>query len=268
VPDGLGPPFLLRKICGMVEFYDNGCYNYRMTEELKLLRKASQKEMDFYYKILYPIQDRVLEKIQSKGFYLTGDTPLSRFYFHHRFSDDLDFFYDGFNFPKEDFNLSYREILFNLEKIFDQIEVAIDGEFFKRIFVTANNTVLKIEFVYENYKTVGEKKKFKGGLIDSKENICANKIGTVSDRRMTKDFLDLFFLLKEIQLEQAVKWSELKRVPPDYEGLMIATGDLLKNPYAIEGEILTIQPVDNKEFISFTKKLIGELLGYAKTRNL
>jgi predicted nucleotidyltransferase component of viral defense system len=207
----------------MVEFYGNGCYNYPMTEELVLLRKATQKEMDFYYKILYPIQDRVLEKIQSKGFYLTGGTPLSRIYFHHRFSDDLDFFYDGFKFPKEDFNFSYREILYNLEKIFDKIEVSIDGDFFKRIFVTANNTVLKIEFVYENYKTVGEKNEFKGVLIDSKENICANKIGTVSDRRMAKDFLDLFFLLKEIQLEQAVKWSELKRVPPD----------LLKIPFEI-----------------------------------
>ncbi len=27
-----------------VEFYGNGCYNYRMTEELKLLRKATQKK--------------------------------------------------------------------------------------------------------------------------------------------------------------------------------------------------------------------------------
>ena len=105
-------------------------------------------------------------------------------------------------------------------------------------------------------------------MIDSKENICANKIGTVSDRRMVKDFLDLFYLLKEMQLEQAVKWSELKRVPPDYEGLMIATGDLLRNPYAMEGEILAIQPVDNNEFISFTKKLIGDLLRYAKTKEL
>jgi predicted nucleotidyltransferase component of viral defense system len=252
----------------MVEFYGNGCYNCSMTDQLKLLRKATQKEMDFYYKILYPVQDRVLERIQSKEFYLTGGTPLSRFYFHHRFSDDLDFFYDGFKFSKENFNLSYREILYSLEKIFDQIEVSIDGEFFKRIFVTMNNTVLKIEFVYENYRTVGEKKEFKGVLIDSKENICANKIGTVSDRRMAKDFLDLFFLLKEIQLDQAVKWSELKRVPPDYEGLMIATGDLLRNPYVMEGEVLSIQPVDNSDFISFTKKLIGDLLRYAKTKKL
>jgi hypothetical protein len=239
-----------------------------MTEELKLLRKATQEEMDFYYKILYPIQDNVLENIQSKGFYLTGGTALSRVYFQHRFSDDLDFFYDGFKFPKEDFNLAYRDILYNLEKIFDQIEVAIDGEFFKRVFVTVNRAVLKIEFVYENYRTVGEKKEFKGVSIDSQENICANKIGTVSDRRMAKDFLDLFFLLKEVRLEEAVKWSELKRVPPDYEGLMIATGDLLRNPCAMEGEILIIRPVDHKEFIVFTKKLIRDLLGYAKTNKL
>jgi hypothetical protein len=43
---------------------------------------------------------------------------------------------------------------------------------------------------------------------------------------------------------------------------------LLRNPYVMEGEILIIQPVDNMEFISFTKKLIGDLLRYAKTRNL
>jgi len=239
-----------------------------MTDQLKLLRKATQKEMDFYYKTLYPIQDRVLERIQSKELYLTGGTPLSRFYYHHRFSDDLDFFYDGFNFPKEGFNISYREILYNLEKIFDQIEVSIDGEFFKRIFVKLNNTVLKIEFVYENYRTIGEKEEFKGVLIDSKENICANKIGTVSDRRMAKDFLDLFFLLKDIQLDQAIKWSELKRVPPDYEGLMIATGDLLRNPSVMEGEILIIKPIDQSEFFSFTKQLIGDLLRYAKKENL
>jgi hypothetical protein len=73
---------------------------------------------------------------------------------------------------------------------------------------------------------------------------------------MAKDFLALFFLLKDVQLDQAVKWPELKRVPPDYEGLMIATGDLLRNPYVMEGEILIIQPVDNSEFIFFTKKLI------------
>lgn len=243
------------------------CYNYNMTSEMKLLRKANQKEMDFYLKALYPLQDIVLKSIQNDAFYLTGGTALSRFYFQHRFSDDLDFFYDGFNYPKENFNFFYREIVYRLEQSFDDMEITIDGESFKRLFVKEDNTTLKIEFVYENFKTVGEKKEFNGALIDSQENICANKIGTVSDRRAAKDFFDLFFLLKEIELAQAIKWSELKKVPPDYEGLMIATGDLLKSPDILEGEVLILQPVEDKEFNTFIKKLVGDLIGYAKTRN-
>lgn len=49
---------------------------------------------EYYEKQLYPLQDRVLsviDKIPSK-FYLTGGTAISRAYFHHRYSDDLDFF--------------------------------------------------------------------------------------------------------------------------------------------------------------------------------
>jgi predicted nucleotidyltransferase component of viral defense system len=235
-----------------------------MTKNTKLLRKAAQKEKDFYFKILYPIQDIVLENIQRREFYLTGGTALSRFYYNHRFSDDLDFFYDGYNHPKENFNFSYREIIYGLEKAFEKVELIMDGEFFKRIFVTKNSTALKIEFVYENYKTVGNKKEFKGALIDSRENICANKIGTVMERRTTKDFFDLYYLLKDVELAQAISWSELKRVPPDYEGLMIATGDLLKSPHQLEGEVLILQPVDNNKFMEFVTKLIGDLMAHAK----
>ncbi len=235
-----------------------------MIEELKLLRKAGPDEEEFYFKTLYPLQDRVFQAIKNDVFYLTGGTALSRFYYNHRFSDDLDFFYDGFIHPKENFNFSYREIVYALEKEFDKIEVTIDGEFFKRLFISENNAVLKIEFIYENFKTVGEKKEFKGILIDSKENICANKIGTISDRRTAKDFIDLFFLLKDIELALAIDWSQLKKVPPAYEGLMIATGDLLRDPYLLEGGVITLQPINDEEFISFTKKLVRDLLNHAK----
>lgn len=236
-----------------------------MTDKLILLRTADEKEKDYYFNTLYPIQDKVFQEIHTKVFYLTGGTALSRFHYHHRFSDDLDFFYDGYNHPKENFNFSYREIVYDLEKKFEKIDVSIDGEFFKRFFISDNNAVLKVEFVYENFKTVGEKKEIKGILVDSKENICANKVGTVSDRRSAKDFLDLFFLLEDIDLAQAIEWSGLKKVPPDYEGLMTATGDVLKNPYLLEGEVITIHSIDNDEFIAFTKQLIRDLLNHAKS---
>ncbi len=56
-------------------------------------------------KQVYQDQDRVLtlfSKLKSFPYTLSGGTALSRFYFHHRFSEDLDFFCEdwAFSFPK------------------------------------------------------------------------------------------------------------------------------------------------------------------------
>lgn len=247
-----------------VDFCVHCCYNKNMETDVSLFRQAADTEIDFYMNTLYPIQDIVLECLHTEAFYLTGGTALSRFYYRHRFSDDLDFFYDGYNYPKENFNFAYREFIQKLEKTFENLEVTLDGEFFKRLFIKKDNASLKLEFIYENYKTVGTKTKFKNTLVDSKENICANKVGAVMDRRSAKDFIDLYFLLRDLDLKQAVKWSELKKIPPDYEGLMMGVGDLLKNVNLLEGDVLTIKPIDREDFVNFTKRIIGDLLNDAK----
>ena len=48
----------------------------------------------FYRENLYPLQDGVMSIIRrlNTPFFLTGGTALSRHYFNHRFSDDLDLF--------------------------------------------------------------------------------------------------------------------------------------------------------------------------------
>lgn len=49
---------------------------------------------EFYEGALYKIQDEALKSVKSCAtpFYLTGGTALSRGYFNHRYSDDLDLF--------------------------------------------------------------------------------------------------------------------------------------------------------------------------------
>ena len=52
-------------------------------------------ELEKYYEeSLYPLQDGILNIVRNSGtpFFLTGGTALSRYYTHHRYSDDLDFF--------------------------------------------------------------------------------------------------------------------------------------------------------------------------------
>src|SRR4030067_703836 len=57
---------------------------------------------EYYFKSLCPFQDGILSIVKELRlpFYLTGGTALSRYYFSHRFSDDLDLFLnndDNFN---------------------------------------------------------------------------------------------------------------------------------------------------------------------------
>ncbi len=49
---------------------------------------------EYYTTSLYPLQDGILKIVThlNTPFYLTGGTALSRCFFHHRYSDDLDFF--------------------------------------------------------------------------------------------------------------------------------------------------------------------------------
>lgn len=48
----------------------------------------------YYTEKLYPFQDGILNIVKRLNipFYLTGGTALSRGYFHHRYSEDLDMF--------------------------------------------------------------------------------------------------------------------------------------------------------------------------------
>ena len=231
-----------------------------------MLKKACVSDIQFYENVLYKIQDTVLKNLLSYSFYLTGGTALSRFYYNHRYSEDLDFFYDGFTYPKENFSIEYREILYRLEPLFDKVEVTLDSEFYKRIFCHTKDISLKVEFIYENFRTLGEKKIFKDFSVDSKENICTNKVTAITDRKTVKDFFDLYFLLKDIKLEDILRWSEYKQVPFDYEGIILAVGDILNNISLIEGEVLTKTPLPEKTFKKFIIDLTKEIIEYAKRR--
>ena len=52
-----------------------------------MLKLATEEQIDFYEKILYPMQDEIFSMIESDKFYLTGGTRLSRFYYQHILND-------------------------------------------------------------------------------------------------------------------------------------------------------------------------------------
>ena len=222
------------------------------------IRLASKEEIEFYETLLYPLQDKVFELVQSDQFYLSGGTCLSRFYYDHRYSEDLDFFFDGYLHPKEEFEIVFREIINRIANGF-KTEVTISGEYFKRGFVYRDDVVLKLEFIYESYKNVGQRQKRQGIFIDSKENIATNKLTAIYDRKTAKDFVDLYYLLQDIQLEQVAAWSEHKIVPLDYEGVLLAFAD--RN---LEGSVLLKRDIAIPELNRFIGNLIQQMIDHAK----
>jgi predicted nucleotidyltransferase component of viral defense system len=222
------------------------------------LRQATKEERAFYEETLYPLQDKVLSLLQTDRFYLSGGTALSRWHYDHRYSDDLDFFFRGDAFPKEEFSVFFRDVIARLAASFT-IEAAIDGDYFKRIFVVQNDTSLKIEFIYENYPHCGDYLISGDFLIDSSENIAVNKITAVQDRKTAKDFVDLLFLMNDFELDRLLMDAAHKIVPLDYEGTVMAFAD--STP---EGIALLKRPVTVEELNQFSRSLIKRLINNAR----
>ncbi len=201
--------------------------------------------VEFYEKILYPLQDRAAEAFIGSPFYLTGGTALSRVYYHHRYSDDLDYFVNFLS----DFEKLAESQVEKLSKIFHDVEVDYRGEYFYRIFVSERR--LKIELVNDVPAHIGNIIEYPHfGLIDSKENILANKITAIIDRAMPKDIVDMYFLIKDgVSLRQALTdvHSKAAGIVPIYVAKVIAEFDYS----LLDTEIKWIKPISSEEIKAF-----------------
>jgi predicted nucleotidyltransferase component of viral defense system len=161
---------------------------------------------EYYTNILYPLQDKAIPAFKDSPFYLTGGTALSRGYYHHRYSDDLDYFVN--NSPE--FQRIAEEAISKLTGIFNDIKISLKDTHFVRIFTSEEK--LKIEFINDVPSHVGTLVDHPIlGRIDSKKNILANKLTAIVDRTMPKDLVDLYFLLQDgLDLKKALVNAESK----------------------------------------------------------
>ncbi len=159
-----------------------------------------------YESTIYPLQDKVLAAIEraETRFYLTGGTALSRCYFQHRYSDDLDFFTND----DSRFDAYMAAVYSVLKKAEITLEIIIDEPRFKRIIA---DQLLKIDFVNDVPFYLGELQQVAGfpfSAVDNPLNILANKITALRDRSEIKDLVDI----REIAL----------RIRPDWKFIFLA----------------------------------------------
>ena len=203
---------------------------------------------NYYKENLYPLQDGVMNIISKCGvrFYLTGGTALSRAYYNHRYSDDLDFFVND----DSEYSEQVKLILIKLEEngfSFSRTVEFISTSSFTSLKVKhkKTETLLKLDFVNDVAVRFGEIKNTNIYYrTDSIRNMLSNKL-TAIFRFAAKDAADI----REIALNETINWP-------------LAISDAQNKEAGIEISIVSdiLRGIPESEFntISWVKKITWE----------
>ena len=223
--------------------------------------KMSEK---FYQENLYPFQDGILNIVRKLNtpFYLTGGTALSRHYFNHRFSDDLDLFVNS----DPHYSRHVAQILNALEESRKPLNFAIDyrrlrkESHYTQLFLTRpdNSVDLKLDLINDIAAHYGEfEHSEKMGLIDSWRNILSNKLAAVF-RYEAKDFADIWIIAKS----KTFSWREIIAEAKAKEAGIdpLALFEIFSSFPA--DEIASVKwniPIDENNFIADLKKIADDI---------
>lgn len=191
-----------------------------------------------------------VSKILSDA-YLAGGTACA-LYFGHRYSFDLDFF-TNLEFPTK-IVVRQLETLkgFSLQRT---VKWTVLGSF----------PGVKFSYFYYPYPLIGKTLQFGNIRIASLEDIAAMKIAAICDRGTKRDFIDLYFIVKEKFSVSII----LKLYDKKYKKLSNNLYTILKSlHYFVDADQQSVQMIKKisweevKEFFKKeVKRLSSELLG-------
>ena len=150
--------------------------------------------------ILTNLQKKILlhfsELPDAEAFYLTGGTALSAFFLKHRRSNDLDFF------------TNVEELILPLSR---KIEASLIKEGFKaerlrgfhsfvELSVSSGNDSTVVHFALDSpfrFEQPSNIEEIPGLKVDSHIDMATNKLLALFGRAELRDFLDIYFLVKD-----------------------------------------------------------------------
>lgn len=162
--------------------------------------------MDVHADTLAKPTKNLLNKIKNipelQNFYLSGGTALA-LHLGHRQSEDLDFF------TKDKFKPELlQQKLSPINKLKD-VEIA-EGTL--NVFLEG----IKLQFLHYPYDLIEKPLPWNGILLSSVIDIACTKLITISMRGSKKDFIDIYFILKQFSLPELFKKLDKKYSSVNY----------------------------------------------------
>jgi len=155
--------------------------------------------------------EHVFEKINKSeicnNFYLAGGTALA-LQFGHRKSIDLDWF------SKDDFNTAELK-----EKLEESGELSLESEERNTLNIILDG--VKVSFLGYRYSLLFPLLGWEGIKIADWRDIACMKLDAVSSRGSKKDFIDLYFILKQIPVSDLLEFFNKKYKGIEYNRMHI-----------------------------------------------
>lgn len=200
------------------------------------------------------------ESLIRDSFYLTGGTALAEYYLHHRLSEDLDFFTEQ--------EVDSPSIFSVLKKIQKQVRIlSIDyQQSFNRnlFFLQMKDDVIKTEFTYFPFPRIEPSVAKKSISIDSLLDIAVNKLFTIYQKPRSRDFIDLYCILKKQPSWTIASLTKKAKVKFDWHVDPVQLGGQFLQATEVKDYprmIVKISPATwQKFFLSEAKKLEKDIL--------
>lgn len=215
-------------------------------------------------KIITPEQEKILNLVSREDyllrrFYLTGGTPLAVFYLFHRISADLDFFSE-----KEIHLPSIKRFISKIQKKLKLIKVDYRKFLGLHSFYLffGKKKFLKIDFNYYPYPRIERGRKYRNVIVDSLYDIAVNKVHTISMQARARDFIDIYFVIKEkrYSFEKLLMDAKAKF---DWHIDPVQLGTQLIKAVEVKDYPKMIKKIDHREwqnfFLNEAKKLKKEI---------
>jgi predicted nucleotidyltransferase component of viral defense system len=182
--------------------------------------------------LLTPLQRKLLAEIGESPvkdeFFLTGGTALAALYLHHRYSVDLDLFTEN--------PAAVAQVVPTMQEIADRLDLEITftrtlGTFLEAFVTSPNGERVEFDFAQDSPYRL-EPTRFDPELqlaVDNPIDIACNKLSALFDRAEPKDFVDVYFIVREfLPFEQLVTLARQKHVGMDDYWLAMALAQVEK----------------------------------------
>jgi len=194
-------------------------------------------------------QKKIFEKLSHfSDCYLVGGTALA-LQLGHRVSEDFDFF------RNKELDKSFISKVY---KVFKGHNIKISFRHSEQVNLTIDS--VRFNFVKYSYSPIFELKRFKGVNLAAPQEIALMKAFTLGMRITLKDYIDLYFILKEkiISLDEILQGCEQK-YKKEFNGRLFLE-QLISVEEAEEAKIEFLgQPVSRKEMQEFFEKEVDKI---------